>query len=94
MNLREYDVILGRPFLHYLGAKIEGDDCLVPSKRGWQALPRWASDPTGKVKLVRLSRSEMARELQSYKREEARALILIQSLQIFAFLDLPTPSKE
>ena len=92
LNIGEYDVILGRPFLKFMGAKVEGDNCLVPSRRGWQSLPVWASEPTGKTKLVRLSRTEMARELRNCKKEEA--LILIPSGRILSFLEKNTEKSE
>eukprot|EP00961_Rhodomonas_salina_P231450 3126319-Rhodomonas_salina.1 len=43
LNLGDYDVILRHPFQKFVNAKIEGDDCLVPSNQGWQTLPRWAA---------------------------------------------------
>eukprot|EP00961_Rhodomonas_salina_P262305 3544745-Rhodomonas_salina.1 len=51
LNLGDYDAILGRPFQKLVNARIKGDDCQVPSKLGWQTLPRWAAGPGQKIQL-------------------------------------------
>ena len=71
LDLGDYDVILGRPFQKFVQARIEGDDVFVPTRRGYQALPRWVGQKGTKPKLIRLSRLEMQRELlKSDKSEE------------------------
>jgi hypothetical protein len=54
LDLGDYDVILGRPFQNYSGARIDPNECQVPTRRGWQKLPSWAASPSKKVKLIRL----------------------------------------
>eukprot|EP00961_Rhodomonas_salina_P001655 23030-Rhodomonas_salina.1 len=51
LNLGNDDAILWCPFQKFVNAKIEGNDCQVPSKLGWQTLPRWAARPGQKIQL-------------------------------------------
>eukprot|EP00961_Rhodomonas_salina_P090950 1223993-Rhodomonas_salina.2 len=76
-------MILGRPFQRYHGACIEGDDCFIPSKRGRHALPRWVGEPSQKVKLICLSRTEMTKELKTVDPE--KAFVMVPS-QLWAML--------
>eukprot|EP00961_Rhodomonas_salina_P078982 1062050-Rhodomonas_salina.1 len=55
LDLGDYDVILGRPFQNYSGARIDPHECQVPTQCGWQKLPEWAVWPGKEVKLIRLS---------------------------------------
>jgi hypothetical protein len=59
LNLGEYDVILGRPFQRSMATRIEGDDIFLPSRRGYQPLPRWASAKKQKLAIVQTSFREM-----------------------------------
>ena len=43
IELGDHDIVLGRPFLSYVAARVEGDDCWVPTRHGPMALPRWVS---------------------------------------------------
>eukprot|EP00961_Rhodomonas_salina_P223051 3016398-Rhodomonas_salina.1 len=65
LDLRDYDVILGRPFQNYTGARIDPNERQVPTRGGWQKLPAWAASPGKEVKLIRLSRTDMMRELKN-----------------------------
>eukprot|EP00961_Rhodomonas_salina_P016150 217379-Rhodomonas_salina.1 len=71
LHLGDYDAILGCPFQKFVNAKIEGDDCQVPSRRGRQTLPRWAAGPGQNIQLVRLSREEMMHEMNEKTAEES-----------------------
>eukprot|EP00961_Rhodomonas_salina_P116584 1569302-Rhodomonas_salina.1 len=51
LNLGDYDAIIRCPFQKFVNAKIELDDCQVPSRLGWQTLPRWAARPGQKIQL-------------------------------------------
>eukprot|EP00961_Rhodomonas_salina_P052388 703231-Rhodomonas_salina.1 len=45
LDLGGYDVILGRPFQNYSGARIDPTECQVQTLCGWQKLPAWAALP-------------------------------------------------
>ncbi len=64
LELEDYDLILGRPFQRSQSCFIEGDDIILRTRRGPQALPKWATPAGETVKLVRISRAEMIRELK------------------------------
>ena len=67
LDLGDYDVILGRPFQKYSKARIMDDDCSIPTRRGYQTLPQWASKPESNIRLTRLSRTDMNLELRNLK---------------------------
>eukprot|EP00961_Rhodomonas_salina_P026725 361003-Rhodomonas_salina.1 len=75
LDLGDYDVILGRPFQNYSGARIDPHECQVPTQRGLQKLPAWAASPDKGVKLIRLSLMDMMRELKIMEAEKAFVLV-------------------
>ncbi len=89
LPLGDYDIVLGRPFQKYTKLVIQDDVCLIPTKRGQQALPRWASLPDSSHTLICISRREMAHTLKQLTRPES-AMILIPKPNI-SLLALHTP---
>eukprot|EP00961_Rhodomonas_salina_P051180 686769-Rhodomonas_salina.1 len=45
LDLGDYDVILGRPFQNCTGARIDPNECQVPTRHRWQKLSAWAASP-------------------------------------------------
>jgi len=64
IELGDHDIVLGRPFLSYVAARVEGDDCWVPTRHGPMALPRWVSRAHAPVKLLLVSRREMMDDIR------------------------------
>ncbi len=38
-ELGDHDIILGRPFLSHMAARVEGDDCWIPTLKGQRPYP-------------------------------------------------------
>ncbi len=58
IKLGDHNIILGRPFLSHVAARVEGDDCWVPTRHGPMALPLWVSRAHAQVKLLQVSQRE------------------------------------
>ena len=56
-------MVLGLPFLSYMAARVEGDDCWIPTRCGPVALPQWVSRAHAPVKLLLVSRREMEEDM-------------------------------
>ena len=69
IELGDHDVVLGRPFLSHMAAKVEGDDCWIPTRHGPVALPRWVSRAHAPVKLLRISMREMKEDMRKREAE-------------------------
>ena len=93
IELGDHDVVLGRPFLSYMAARVEGDDCWVPTRHGPIALPRWVSRAHAPVKLLRISMREMKEDMR--KREaEGKGGEVYLLLPQRDLLKLKTPGPE
>lgn len=67
LDLGEYDIILGRPFQKSTASRIEGDDVYLPSKHGYQPVPRWVNPRVHKTKVVKTSYREMHSVIRNSK---------------------------
>ncbi len=43
IELGDHNIVLGRPFLSSMAARVKGDDCWIPTRHGPVALPQWVS---------------------------------------------------
>ncbi len=93
IELGDHDVVLGRPFLSPLAARVKGDDCWIPTRHGLVALPQWVSRAHAPVKLLLVSMREMKEDMR--KREaEGKGGEVYLLLPQRDLLKLKTPGLE
>ncbi len=67
-----------------MAARVEGDDCWIPTRHGPVALTRWVSRAHAPVKLLQVSRREMEEEMLRKEAEgkEGEVSLLIHQKQL------------
>eukprot|EP00961_Rhodomonas_salina_P082789 1112705-Rhodomonas_salina.1 len=93
LDLGDYHVILGRPFQNYSGVRIDPNECQVQTLHGWQKLPAWAASPGKEVKLVRLSQTDLMRELKNIEAEKALVLVPHETFEFDSMQCQTEPAK-